>query len=218
MEWPVSDGTGRAGRAFVGEHRWCRPGAAAGGTRDPATWQQRFATRVVRMGGAGIGVAPVWIPARPCGPSGMTSNQARLVRDDIKQFSTPSSGRASLFCCHHREGGDPVALRDARLDPGSALRAVRDDVPARRCAPSGMTSEFSRRSRLSWPVASTRSRHMASRSRCVRQPSTSAARVASAQQAEAGRCRRGGDRPSCRAGCGRWPVRKHAPAPSLRSA
>ena len=30
-------------------------------------------------------------------------------------------------------------MRSARLDPGSVLRAVRDDVPARCYAPSGMT-------------------------------------------------------------------------------
>ena len=87
-------------------------------------------------------------------------------------------GRTPLFAVIHgaqREPGIQWYLRDARLDPGSALRAVRDDVkrrrgrairggfafllssprrrgssgtcgipawiPARPCAPSGMTRE-----------------------------------------------------------------------------
>ena len=38
-----------------------------------------------------------------------------------------------------REPGIQRRLPNSRLDPGSALRAVRDDVPARPCWPSGMT-------------------------------------------------------------------------------
>ena len=38
------------------------------------------------------------------------------MRDDI------------AFCCHPRGSGDPVRLAARPLDPGSALRAVRDDV------------------------------------------------------------------------------------------
>jgi hypothetical protein len=35
------------------------------------------------------------------------------------------------FCRHPRASGDPVALRGAHLDPGSALRAVRGDIKSK---------------------------------------------------------------------------------------
>ena len=45
----------------------------------------RLALCVVHVDGARIGGAPVWIPARPFGPSGMTSKSKGCpVRDDEK--------------------------------------------------------------------------------------------------------------------------------------
>ena len=119
----------------------------------------------------------------------------RAVRDDVKRGAYRRGGRLLLMSSRGRRRRNPGSsdlaatvcyarcprgrrrhLRDAHLDPGSALRAVRDDVRKKGravrdgvkqiSAPCGLTSEFSRRSRRGWPVASTRPRHMASRSRC----------------------------------------------------
>ena len=49
-----------------------------------------------------------------------------------------------LFAVIPAKAGIQRILRGARLDPGSALRAVRDDVPARRCTLSGMTLQGAR--------------------------------------------------------------------------
>ena len=58
---------------------------------------QRLASRVVRMGGARIGVAPVWIPARRCAPSGMTSKKVRAVRDDVSKRRVHRAGGRFAF-------------------------------------------------------------------------------------------------------------------------
>ena len=52
-----------------------------------------------------------------------------------------SSDLAATVCFARCPHGRRPHLRDAGLDPGSALRAVRDDVK-RRCAMSGMTGRF----------------------------------------------------------------------------
>ncbi len=87
-------------------------------------------------------------------PSGMAPEERCTVRDGVKSRADrpgwcQEKERAvrddAVFCCHPRGSGDPVAparrryLRGARLDPGSALRAVRDDIKRR--GPSGMTSK-----------------------------------------------------------------------------
>ena len=43
-----------------------------------------------RRGSSGICGAPVWIPARPCGPSGMTSEEGCAIRDDVSVGGVPS--------------------------------------------------------------------------------------------------------------------------------
>ena len=84
---------------------------------------------------------PVWIPARPCAPSGMTYGLVlRIVRDDDKRSATtfllPSPRKA---CPREGGGGDPAVL--AGRSPG---------IPARRCAPSGMTYRLGAAGRPGW--------------------------------------------------------------------
>ena len=147
-----------------------------------------------RRGSSGTRGAPVWIPARPCGPSGMTSVRGWAVRDDVParpygpSGMTPVRGAVGVAsrengavrgtsmekgCREDAQGakvrhilllssrgrrrrnpgssdlaatawlagssnGRRTHWRDARLDPGSALRAVRDDI-SEGCAPCGTT-------------------------------------------------------------------------------
>ena len=76
-----------------------------------------------------LGAARHWIPARPCGPSGMTSKEGH---PEERFTFTVIPGRAQ------REPGIQRHLRDVRLDSDPALCAVRDDVE--RKGLSGMAS------------------------------------------------------------------------------
>ena len=91
-----------------------------------------------KRGSSGSCGAPVWIPARPCGPSGMTSKlgAAREGRPARRRAPTTmtlqgAKERHILFAVIPAKAGIQRHLRGARLDPGSALRAVRDDVKRR---------------------------------------------------------------------------------------
>ena len=94
------------------------------------------------------------VPARRYAPSGMTSKLGAVREDRPARRRAPTKTtlqgarvRRILFAVIPAKAGIQRHLRDARLNPGSALCAVRDDVPARRYAPSGMTSaEGARRS------------------------------------------------------------------------
>ena len=110
-----------------------------------------------KRGSSGSCEAPVWIPARPCGPFGMTSKLGAVREGRPARRRAPTTmtlqgakERHILFAVIPAKAGIQRHLRGACLDPGSALRAVRDDVkrrgavredvPARPCGPSGMTS------------------------------------------------------------------------------
>ena len=91
-----------------------------------------------KRGSSGSCGASVWIPARPCGPSGMTSKlgAAREGRPARRRAPTTmtlqgAKERHILFAVIPAKAGIQRHLRGARLDPGSALRAVRDDVKRR---------------------------------------------------------------------------------------
>ena len=98
------------------------------------------------------------VPARRYAPSGMTSKLGAVREDRPARRRAPTTTTLQGARVRHilfavipgrvqREPGIQWRLRGARLYPGSALRAVRDDAPARRSAPSGMTSaEGARRS------------------------------------------------------------------------
>ena len=74
----------------------------------------------------------------------------RAVRDDIRRRSGPSgmtleeAKAHTSFAVIPAKAGIQWCLRGARLDPGSALRAVRDDIK-RRSAPSGMAVKIKER-------------------------------------------------------------------------
>ena len=91
-----------------------------------------------KRGSSGSCGAPVWIPARPCGPSGMTSKLGAVREGRPARRRAPTTmtlqgakERHILFAVIPAKAGIQRHLRGARLDPGSALRAVRDDVKRR---------------------------------------------------------------------------------------
>ena len=91
-----------------------------------------------KRGSSGSCEAPVWIPARPCGPFGMTSKLGAVREGRPARRRAPTTmtlqgakERHILFAVIPAKAGIQRHLRGARLDPGSALRAVRDDVKRR---------------------------------------------------------------------------------------
>ena len=103
-----------------------------------------------RRGSSGICGAPVWIPARRCAPSEMTSREGRTGGDDVlflmsswgrRRRNPGSSDWAVTAWLAGRSNGRRMHLRGTRLDPGSVLRAVRDDVSEGTCRPGDVNGE-----------------------------------------------------------------------------
>ena len=76
-----------------------------------------------RRGSSGTRGAPVWIPARPCGPSGMTSVRGWAVRDDVPARPYGPSGMTPV------RGAVGVASRENGAVRGTSMeKGCREDA------------------------------------------------------------------------------------------